>query len=108
MTVPVQDHLLKAMANYALNPPKRDGFIPAERGHPGLWAQETAANNNKTPNLRVGRTESLNWLGARWVTPVCPRNLNTPAAARGLGALWGHGHTRCPPSSQSFPAPGEV
>lgn len=70
MTVPVQDHLLKAVANYALNPPKWDHFIPAERGHPGLWAQETAANNNKNPNLRVRKMESLNWLGARWVTPV--------------------------------------
>lgn len=50
MAVPVQDHLLEAMANYALNPPKWDHFISAERGPPSLWAQETAANN-KTPQF---------------------------------------------------------
>lgn len=53
MTVPVQDHLLEAMANYALTPPKQDHFISAERGPPGLWAQETAANNNKKTPICV-------------------------------------------------------
>lgn len=59
MIMPGQDHLLEAMANYALNPPKRDHFISAERGHPGLWAQETAANNNKNPNLLACKMKSL-------------------------------------------------
>lgn len=59
MTVPVQDHLLEAMANYALNPPKQDHFNSAERGHPGLWAQETAANNSKNPNLCACKMKSL-------------------------------------------------
>lgn len=34
MIVPVQDHLLGAMANYALTPPKQDHFISAEKGPP--------------------------------------------------------------------------
>lgn len=57
--MPVQDHLLEAMANYALTPPKQDHFISAERGPPGLWAQETAANNNKNPSLRACKMKSL-------------------------------------------------
>lgn len=60
MTVPVQDQLLEAMASYALIPPIWDHFISAERGPLGLWAQETAANNNKkNPNLRACRMKSL-------------------------------------------------
>lgn len=53
MTVPVQDQLLEAMASYALIPPIWDHFISAERGPLGLWAQETAANNNKKTPICV-------------------------------------------------------
>lgn len=48
MTVPVQDHLLEAMANYAhYEATKMGSFYLSREGTPGLWAQETAANNNK-------------------------------------------------------------
>lgn len=70
------------MATYAQNPPKRDHFIPAERGHPSLWVWEMAANNKEKKEKKKRRVFKMRSL---FELACCegdrrPRNPNPPAA----------------------------